>query len=129
MNKHELMWSLLKYRVDTEYEKAVDYFTKHPRKEWEGVYDTFHYIQQLILSLENMNLEDTINSAIAELYALNVPDAEYKYEVVDGCWIDIKHNISDLISVDDEIAYKTGEVLKKCLVDRGITHFSFYQGD
>lgn len=83
---------------------------------------------QILLPID-YDEEDTINSAIAELYALNIPNAEYEYEVVDGCWVNIKHNISDLISTDDDVAYKIGEVLKKSLIDKGITHFSFYQED
>ena len=68
-----------------------------------------------------------IKNAIKELYALNIPNAEYEYEILDNYWIDIKHNISDLISTNDGVAYKTGKVLKKNLIDNGIVNFSFYE--
>lgn len=75
----------------------------------------------------NHDEEKKIKQAIKELYSLNIPGAEYSYEIVDNCWINIKHNISDLIMQDDAIACKTGEILKTSLINKGITHFSFYQ--
>ena len=68
-----------------------------------------------------------IKNAIKELYALNIPNAKYEYDILDNYWVDIKHNISDLISTNDGIAYKTGKVLKNNLIDNGIVNFSFYQ--
>ena len=84
-------------------------------------------LMQSFINMKNSIYEQHVKRAIKSLEELNIPNAKFDYKVYEHEWIDIYHNISDFISNDDNIAYLVGEILKKELIDKGFTKFSFYE--
>ncbi|HEC2242189.1 TPA: hypothetical protein R1960_002386 [Staphylococcus delphini] len=68
---------------------------------------------------------ETVEIAINKLKNLKIPDADFNYEVEEDGWINIYHNILDLIMEDDEVADKISKILKLELIDKEIISFSF----
>ncbi|ELH4387777.1 hypothetical protein Q9Z21_000832 [Staphylococcus pseudintermedius] len=68
---------------------------------------------------------EAVEIAINKLKDLKIPCAEFNYEVEEKVWVNIYHNISDLIMEDDEVADKISKILKLELIDKEIISFSF----